>query len=123
MTDPVGVLLVPETAMVTLRLCAVVTLLDAGVTATVGVVGFGFVPPPPPPPLPHAQIDQAIAIKSRKRKSFANRFIQIPFGHSRHSCGLMGTKLVIIRAATLPLTVHPGPFIRVTDDLDSMRTG
>jgi hypothetical protein len=27
----------PETAMVTLRLCAVVMLLDAGVTVTVGV--------------------------------------------------------------------------------------
>ena len=87
--------------MVTLRLCAVVTLLDAGVTATVGVVGFGLVPPPPPPPLPHAQTDQAIAIKSRKRKNFANRFIPMPFGYS-HSCGLVGTKLVILRAATLP---------------------
>jgi hypothetical protein len=32
--------LTPETAMVTPRLCAVLMLLDAGVTITVGVVGF-----------------------------------------------------------------------------------
>jgi hypothetical protein len=38
--------------MVTLRLCAVVTLLEAGVTFTVGVVGVGggvVVDPPPQP--------------------------------------------------------------------------
>jgi hypothetical protein len=35
----VGVLLVPETEILTQRLCAAVVLLDAGVTVTVGVVG------------------------------------------------------------------------------------
>ena len=79
MTDPVGVPLVPETVMVTLRLCSVVMLLDAGVTPTVGVVGFGFVPSPPPPPPLHAQTDQTIVIIRRKRRSFANRFIYMPF--------------------------------------------
>jgi hypothetical protein len=39
-TEPVGVAPVPATATVTLRLCAVVMLLEAGVTVTVGVVGF-----------------------------------------------------------------------------------
>ena len=37
-TEPVGVPLVLETAMVTPRFCALVMLLDAGVTVTVGVV-------------------------------------------------------------------------------------
>jgi hypothetical protein len=39
-TEPVGVAPVPATATVTLRLCAVVMLLEAGVTVTVGVMGF-----------------------------------------------------------------------------------
>ena len=39
----------PATAIVTESDCAVVMLLDAGVTVTVGVVGFEPVPPPEPP--------------------------------------------------------------------------
>jgi hypothetical protein len=39
-TEPVGAPLDPETTMVTESDCAVVMLLDAGVTVTVGVVGF-----------------------------------------------------------------------------------
>jgi hypothetical protein len=39
-TEPVGVPLVPVTAMATESDCVVVMLLDAGVTVTVGVVGF-----------------------------------------------------------------------------------
>jgi hypothetical protein len=39
-TEPVGVAPVPETAMTTERLFAVVTVVDAGVTVTAGVVGF-----------------------------------------------------------------------------------
>jgi hypothetical protein len=43
----------PETVIATLRLWAVVMLLDAGVTATVGVTGGGGgVDDPPPPPQP-----------------------------------------------------------------------
>ncbi len=57
-TDPVGVPLDPETAMVTPRLCAVVMLLDAGDTLTVGV--GGPVVPPPWLPLPHAPTERAI---------------------------------------------------------------
>src|SRR5471030_615186 len=63
--------------MVTLRLCAVVMLLDAAVTLTAGVVGFGVVPPLPPPL--HALTHEMIAIKRKKRGNFANRIIQKPF--------------------------------------------
>ena len=40
MTEPVGVPLAPETAMVTESDCATVMLAAAGVTVTVGVVGW-----------------------------------------------------------------------------------
>jgi len=75
MTDPVGEPLVPETVMVTLRLCAVVTLVDAGATLTEGVVGFTVVPPLPPLPPLHAQTGQTTPIERMKRKSLAKRFI------------------------------------------------
>jgi hypothetical protein len=39
-TDPVGVPPAPVTVIVTARLCAVEMLFEAGVTVTVGVVGF-----------------------------------------------------------------------------------
>jgi hypothetical protein len=53
----------PETATVTLRLCAVVTLADAGVTVTVGVTGcVGGVVEPPPLPQPLKNGTKQIAI-------------------------------------------------------------
>jgi len=63
--------------MVTESDCAVVMLLDAGVTVIVGVVGFEPVPPPEPP-LPHAAIEMAIANSRRTKMSATNRFIQKP---------------------------------------------
>jgi hypothetical protein len=75
-TDPVAVPLDPETAMVTLRLCAVVMLLDPIDTPTVGVVG-PVVPPPWLPP-PHAAIDRAIGKRRRTRIGPPNRFMQEP---------------------------------------------
>ena len=65
----------PATAIVTESDCAVVMLLDAGVTVTVGVVGFEPVPPPEPP-LPHAAIEMTIANSRTTRISASNRFIQ-----------------------------------------------
>jgi hypothetical protein len=62
--------------MVTLRLCAVVMLPDAGMTVTVGVVGFALVPPPPWLPEPHAPTERANAEKRRTRNGFADRFIE-----------------------------------------------
>jgi hypothetical protein len=52
-------------------------LLDAGVTVTVGVVGFGPVPPPELP-LPHAPIEIATANRRKTKKSAPNRFIKTP---------------------------------------------
>jgi hypothetical protein len=81
----------PETETVTARLCAVEILLDAGVTVTVGVVGFWFVPPPPwlpplPPP-PHAAIETTVAVKRKTRKSLAIRFIQwLPLDPIHEQC-------------------------------------
>lgn len=47
--------------MVTARVCAVVRLLDAGVTVTVGVAGGGGgVDPPPPQPLKTARTQLAL---------------------------------------------------------------
>lgn len=73
-TDPAGVAPVPATETVTLRLCAAVMIEAAGLTVTVGVVGFDE-PPPPPPPLPDpppqlvtARIDIAI-IEIPKKKA------------------------------------------------------
>ena len=68
----------PETAMATESDCAVAMLLDAGVTVTVGVVGFEPVPPPEPP-LPHAAIEMTIANSRTTKISASNRFIQNPF--------------------------------------------
>jgi hypothetical protein len=67
--------------IVTARLCAVVTLLDAGATVTVGVVGF-LLPPPPPllPPPPHPANVQAIMEKEHITSNFDIRFIRFPFG-------------------------------------------
>jgi len=45
--------------------CAVVMLLDAGVTVTVGVVGFWLVHPTAWLPPPHAPIERAIAKRRR----------------------------------------------------------
>ena len=69
----------PETATVTARLCAVVIVLEAGVTVTVGVVGFWPPPPPPwlPPPPPQALVKTAIVNTREARNSFANRFIRV----------------------------------------------
>jgi hypothetical protein len=74
--EPVGVPSDPETATVTESACAVVMLPDAGVTDTVGVVGFGLVPPPPWLPEPHAPTERANAEKRRTRNGFADRFIE-----------------------------------------------
>jgi hypothetical protein len=63
--------------MVTESDCAAVMLLDAGVTVTVGVVGFEPVPPPELP-LPHAAIEIKIANWRRMKMSATNRFIQNP---------------------------------------------
>jgi len=53
---------------------------DAGVTVTVGVVGFDEPPPPPlllpPPPLPQAPTERRTAKDATTRKHFAKRFIQ-----------------------------------------------
>jgi hypothetical protein len=59
--------------------CAVVMLLDAGVTVTVGVVGFWLVVPPPPwlPP-PQAPVESAIEERRRPKNKPANRFIEKP---------------------------------------------
>jgi hypothetical protein len=54
-------------------------LLDAGVTATVGVVELWFVPPPPWPPPLHAAIEKSIEEKKTRTKSRPNRIIQTPF--------------------------------------------
>jgi hypothetical protein len=66
------------TVTVTARLCAVVILLDAGETVTVGVVRFCFVPPPPELPPPHASIERKTAERITTWKRPANRFIQKP---------------------------------------------
>jgi hypothetical protein len=64
--------------MVTASVCAVVMLPDAGVTVTVGVVGFWLVPPPPWLPPPHDAIERATAKRRNRRKGFANRFTPTP---------------------------------------------
>jgi hypothetical protein len=74
--EPVGVPSDPETATVTESAWAVVMLPDAGVTVTVGVVGFGLVPPPSWLPEPHAPTERANADKRRTRNGFADRFIE-----------------------------------------------
>src|ERR1035437_9455505 len=77
--------------MATVRLCAVEILLDAGVTVTVGVVGFWFDPSPPwlpplPPP-PHAAIETTVAVKKKTRKTLAIRFIQwLPIDPINEQC-------------------------------------
>ena len=52
---------------------------DAGVTVTVGVVGFWLVFPSPWLPPPHAPIERAITKRRRTKISPANRFTQTPF--------------------------------------------
>ena len=74
--EPVGVPSDPETATVTESACAVVMLPDAGMTDTVGVVGFALVPPPPWLPGPHAPTERANAKERRTRNGFADRFIE-----------------------------------------------
>jgi hypothetical protein len=62
--------------MVTLRFWAVVMLLDAGVTATVGEVGFWLVPPPPWFPPLHAPIERRGAKRRDMMDNCENRFMQ-----------------------------------------------
>ena len=50
-TEPEGIIPEPVMVMVTARACAVVMEDEAGLTVTVGVVGF-WPPPPPPEELP-----------------------------------------------------------------------
>jgi hypothetical protein len=69
----------PETEIVTESGCVVLMLVDAGVTSTVGMVGFWLVPAPRWPPLPHAVTERTIAKMETGRKSFANRLIETSF--------------------------------------------
>ena len=66
-TEPFGVPLAPETAIVTLRLCAVVMLLEAAVTVTAGVTGpDGELPPLL---LPHPLIRKTTLINPIKKRN------------------------------------------------------
>jgi hypothetical protein len=65
--------------MVITSLCEVVRLLAAGVTVTVGVVGFWFVVPPPPwLPLPHPATENTTPKRRNTKIRLANRFIKKP---------------------------------------------
>jgi hypothetical protein len=63
-TLPVGVLPDPDTVTLTETDCAAVTVVEAGVTVTVGVVGFGCVVFPPPPPQADIPIEKTLARRS-----------------------------------------------------------
>lgn len=72
----------PDTAIVTLSVCVVVVLADAGVTVKVGVVGCVVDPPPLLLPPLHAPIVKTMAKRKEVRSIFANRFMEVPFALS-----------------------------------------
>jgi hypothetical protein len=72
-TDPVGVPVEPETAIVTLRLCAVVMLVEAGVTTTAGVEG------PAGEPLLALLPPQPVTMDAAQRKPMSKRVVDRTF--------------------------------------------
>ena len=76
-TEPVGVPLEAVTETVTFRVCAVVMVLLAAETVTVGVILVWLFPLPVALPPPHPET--ANAVRTRKQKLPTNRLIQGPF--------------------------------------------
>jgi len=79
--EPEGIMPEPVTVMVTARVCAVVMVEEAGLTVTVGVVGF-WLPPPPEelPPPPQEETRRAAVRIAAREADFVNRFIRTPGG-------------------------------------------